>query len=488
MHKKYKEELISLRQQTTKASKWFIGGSFLQKIISFSTTIVLARILSPGEFGLFALAFVVIDGFSLFKSMGFDAALVQRQGEIRKAANTAFFIIPSLGAVLYILLVFMLPLFESFFQTKELIEVLKFLGLIFIINSFGRVPIALLEKQIKFKKIALIEIIGQVVFSLVAITIAVIKASIWALVFGYLSMTMVKLVMLWIVIDWRPKLEFDKNLAKDMFHYGKYVFLTCLIVFLQRNFDRIIIGKILGIVELGMYSIAYNLANLPNEYLGNKMSRILFAAYSKVQNDLVVLKNAFLKVIRIISSITIPFGVGIIMLGGDFLILAFGENWIGAIPILEVLVWSGVFNTFIVCNRSVFLALKKSKLGFLIISLQVIIYIFLVWPVANSFGSIGVSWVVTITAFLIMIISFLVVARLIKLRMKDLVSALMPSIFSGVIMFVSLIILKYFFARFLLPNWIEFFCLLIVSIAIYARFLFKTDKIILLEIKEIFAS
>ena len=146
---------MSLKHKVFHGAIWLSGAAFARKIISFATTIVLARILEPTVFGLYALAFVVIDGFGLFKSMGIDSALIQRKDKVDVAAHTAFFIIPSFGIVIYLVLLLCSPVIAYFMESQELAAVICALGLVFVISSFQRVPLVLLERNMKFNIMAL---------------------------------------------------------------------------------------------------------------------------------------------------------------------------------------------------------------------------------------------------------------------------------------------------------------------------------------------
>jgi len=199
----------TLKKQTASGVKWLVGSSFLQKVIQTGATIVLARILGPSQFGIFALAFVAIDALGLFKSMGFDSALIQRKDNIERAANTAFFVIPVLGVVLYLLLSVSAPWIGKFFNNQEVIGVIRALGIIFIISCLGRVPAALLEKNMKFKKVSIIEIGTAVVFAVSAITFALLKFGIQSLVYAYILKTLYQNILMFICSKWKPKFEFD---------------------------------------------------------------------------------------------------------------------------------------------------------------------------------------------------------------------------------------------------------------------------------------
>jgi len=228
--------MAALKLQTVRGVKWLVGAGVVQKALSFGTMIILARILEPSNFGVFALAFVAIDGLGLFKSMGFDSALVQKKGNIEKAADTAFFIIPLLGVALFSMLYFAAPSIGSFLNSQEVVSVVRALGLIFVFNCFGMVPHALLQRKLEFSKIAYVEIISAVAYSVISICLALLGFGVWSLVVGYLTKTVISMILMWYFAEWKPKLQIDVKIAFEMFRFGKFVFLSALVYFFQRKF------------------------------------------------------------------------------------------------------------------------------------------------------------------------------------------------------------------------------------------------------------
>lgn len=204
----------SLKQQTVSGIKWQISASIMQKIILVGTTEFLARILNPSIFGIFALSFVFIDGLGLFKSLGFDTALIQKKENIEKAANTAFITMPILGAIFYAILIIIAPLIGKYLNNKEIVSVIQILGLIFVISCFSRVPTALLEKSLNFKAVSMIEVSSATIYSLVSILLAFRNFGIWSLVFGYLIKTITQAILSFTYCRWRPVWEFDIKLAR----------------------------------------------------------------------------------------------------------------------------------------------------------------------------------------------------------------------------------------------------------------------------------
>lgn len=480
----------TLKQQTVSSVKWLVGSSFLQKGIQFSATIVLARILGPKDFGLFALAFVAIDALGLFKSMGFDSALIQRKDEVEKAANTAFFIIPLLGIVLYLILSISAPWIGKFMNNMSVISVIRALGIIFIISCFGRVPAALMEKRMQFRQISIIEISTVIVYSVSAVVFALFKFGVWSLVYAYILKTLNQNILTFIYSKWRPKLEFDKKIALEMFHFGKFVFLGAIVWFLKMNLDNLLVGKFLGVAALGLYAIAFNIANFGADYFGNKVARVIFPTYSKLQSDLYDLKSATLKTLKYISIIAIPFSIALFLLSGEFLRFFYGERWIGATNVLRILAFAGIFNTLPAGMSVAFLACGKPKLGFWITTFQVAIFFIFIYPMAKLFGINGVGVVVTLSGFIAFIITLIWAMKLLSMELKQVCLSFRPALIASLFMAFGIVFLQIVISYFhkLAQSHYSFILLSLSAVVIYGFLLFKREGQLLKEMKELMFS
>ncbi|MGE0267441.1 MAG: lipopolysaccharide biosynthesis protein [Candidatus Omnitrophota bacterium] len=438
---------MTLKKQITKSAKWIFLYSGCQRVISFCTSVILARLLEPEIFGMYALAFVVIDGFGLFKSMGFDSAVIQRKTDVDKAANTAFIIIPALGVFLYLLLVLAAPYISSFLEQNEMISVLKALGLIFVLGAINRVPQVLLEKNLQFKILAICGIVIEIVFSICAIALSLFGMGIWSLVISFLIKNLISVILIFYYSGWRPKFEFDIAIAKDMFHFGKYIFFGSIIWFVVNTFDKIVIPKILDLTTLGYYTIALNLATFASTYLTGKLTDIIYPAYCKLQGNLYDLKMAYLQSTRILTLIILPICAGLYLIGGDFLELTYGQKWLGSIPILKFFAWIGFFRSIGGNNNSIFLSLKNSKISFKYDVFRAVATVGLVIPAANLYGVTGIAGVILSISFITFIFSCGELMRLIKINLPEYLANLKSAILgticmTSVIIFIKLVLLQ----------------------------------------------
>lgn len=480
--------MTTLKQQTVSGIKWLVGSSFLQKGIQLAGTVVLARILGPSQFGLFALAFVAIDALGLFKSMGFDSALIQRKDDIEKAANTAFFIIPLLGIALYAVLFFAAPFIGKFLNNQEVIPVVRALGIIFVISCFGKVPAALMEKRMQFKQVSIIEIGTAVIYSVSAITFALLKFGVLSLVYAYILKTLYQNTLTFIYAKWYPRFQFDKRIALEMFHFGKYLFLGGIIWFLKMNLDNILVGKILGVTSLGLYAIAFNIANFGSDYFGSRVYRVIIPAFSRIQGNKEDLKKAFLKTTKFASVFAFPFCMSLFVFGDILIRLLYGTKWVDAIPILRILAFAGLFNTLPVALGPLFIASGLTRATFWFSIIQVTSFFIFIMPAANLFGLSGVAFVVAFSQLISLLIYMPFTLKLIAANWKDVIDSLKPGIISSLVFVFMGIIAKSIFLN--KPGYYVF-CInagLALGLALIGFFLslYLVDRKISFEIKGMF--
>ncbi|MBP7055541.1 MAG: lipopolysaccharide biosynthesis protein [Candidatus Omnitrophica bacterium] len=478
---------MALKQETISGIKWQVGMSLAQKAISFLGTIILARHLGPSVFGLFAFAMVIEGSFELFKSMGIDSALIRRQGDFKKAANTAFLIIPLLGVALFLAMFFSAPSIGNMLGNKDIVPILRALGIIFVFSCFARVPSAILEKRMEFKRISIAEFYSSILFTGFAIIFAFLSFEVWSLVFAYIIKTFFYMVMVFMFARWRFTFDFDIKLAKEMIVFGKFIFLATLVAFLKSNLDNLLVGKLLGVTMLGYYAVAFNVANLCYDYIGSKIGRVIYPAYSKLSRDFDNMRNAFLKTFKYTAIFVIPIGLGTFFLAKDFLLLAYGEKWVDAYKVLQILAWAGIFNTLPVPLRAIFFTMNKPNLAFFMSAIQVVIFFIFITPAAKMFMLNGVGIVVSVSSFMAFIISLFWGMRLLSITYYQIYACLKPALVASFYTFSVMIILRFLFMtnKFIISfnGAIAFASIVLIAVFMYIAIIQKTEKDVSIDLK-----
>lgn len=473
----------TLKHRTISGIKWTMAASIVQRIISFGTTVILARILSPADFGLFALAFVMIDGFGIFKSLGFDSALVRRKDEdIDKACNTAFFLIPAMGMILFAILFFFAPIGARFLNNLQVAPIIRTLALVFVISTFAKVPQTILYRDMKFKYKSVAEVSATVAYSTIALVLALNRFGVWSLVVAYILKVLTQSSIEWHFSGWKPKFEFDKTIAWDMFHFGKYVLAGSIIWFIYSNLDNVIIAKLLGVTMLGYYAISLNLATFLSQYLLDRVGFIMYPAYSEIQEDNEDLKRVMLKMLKYISVIIFPFSFGVFIFAPDILRLVFGEKWLPAANILRILAFVGMFRALGTAMWPAFLAKGRSKADFQVSLAQVVFFFILVVPLALKFKLIGVGFAVLSSSIISFSIGLIRIKRILHINPFLVLESVRIPLLCSLPILLGGILLKFIHLtkNLNLDFILSAFCVGLV----YLLFIYSTNKNVLRDIKE----
>ncbi|MFZ5845670.1 MAG: lipopolysaccharide biosynthesis protein [Patescibacteria group bacterium] len=510
--------MTSLKHKTISGIKWTLIASVAQRALSFVATIILARILTPADYGLFALAFVMIDGFGIFKSLGFDSALVRRKdGDIEKAANTAFFLIPAMGMILFGILYIVAPWGSGALGNPQVTPIIRTLGLVFVISCFGKVPQTILYRSMQFKYKSYGEIAAQAVYVITAITLALNKFGVWSLVIAYVCKTFTQMIMDWSFSGWRPqlwriererqdtmtpshkspgvlvswcpgaqsiKLNFDTHLAKEMFQFGKFVLGSGIIGFLFSNLDNLIIGKFLGVTMLGYYALAMSLANSLNGYFLGKVGMIMYPAYSKIQEQTRDVERVMLKMLKYVGMIALPFCVGLLIFATDILRVVFGEKWLPATNVLRILALVGLLRAIGSSIWPVFLAKGQPKIDFLMNALQVAFFTVLVIPLAMKFGLNGAATALLIATLVSFCLGIIRIKSILGVKLVKMLEAIKLHLLSSLFMVGAAYFLK---ATVITSNLkLNFLLAAGVSGGAYLLVTYHNNRKILREIREAF--
>lgn len=335
------EENNSKYEEVTKKAARSMGWQYLSfggtKFLSLITLSILARLLLPENFGLVALATLTMDYLAIISDLGFSAALIQKKDKVIESANIAFVINLFANALLSLIIFFVAPYAAVFFREPELTSVLRWLGLTFILKSVGTVHNVLLERDLNFKKKLVPDLSSAIIKAVVSIVLAWLGLGVWALVIGQLIGVIATSAILWILLPWRPKFEWDTKVAKELFGYGLSIMGVSVISAWEDGFDYLIIGKIFNTTALGIYTIAYR---LPETLILNTMwvmTSVLFPTFSALQHDKDSLRKGFLSTVRYVEILVTPLCIGMIVVADPLIRVAFGAQWVEAIPILRVI-------------------------------------------------------------------------------------------------------------------------------------------------------
>ncbi len=391
---------MDLKNKVKKSLIWTFGDQIVTQIVFVLFGIFLARILSPAVFGVVGMVTMFTNFAALFIDMGFGVALIQKKEADNEHFSSVFWLNLGIGCFLYLLFFFLAPLFSIFFHQPQLTILVRVICLSFIISSLTSVQSNLLVRELKFKQKVLFNWISVILGYSVAFFLALNGYGVWAVVWMTLVTATSNSLLYWISSDWRPSFLFNKNKIKELSKFGFNVLGDTSVNYWSRNFDNFIIGRVLGSTQLGLYTRAYSLMLLPLRNISSVITKVMFPAFSKKQDDVASIKRHYLQIIKYISLVTFPAMIGLSLVSREFVLLFFGKNWIGMIPVLAILSLVGAVQSIFSLNGMIYNSLGKAHIAFKV-SLLVNVVLIIAFTIGVNFGIVGMAWSYLIASVLL---------------------------------------------------------------------------------------
>jgi PST family polysaccharide transporter len=382
---------MTLRQQVIHGLSWNFASRLGSQLFQLGFSIILARLLTPREFGIIGML-IVFTGFAqALADGGLSSALIHRQDVADIHLSTAFWMQVFVGAMLSALFFLGAPIIADFYYIPVLKPLSRMLSCIFFIQALGLVHNAILMKEFHFKALAVVTIGATLVSGIVGILLARSGYGVWALAWQIVIMTSVTTALLWLQSRWRPSLIFNRIAAVDLWSYGIYLLGHGSLNYWLRNGANLLVGKAIGAQSLGIFSRAYTLMLFPLNNVSTVFGQVMFPALAQEQNDIPRFRQHYLLATRLIALLTFPLMIGVTVLSEPLILLLLGRKWVEVIPILQILSLVGLFQSIISPVGWVFTALGRTKAQFyLSIVLAAAFAIFMV--VGIRFGILGVTY------------------------------------------------------------------------------------------------
>jgi lipopolysaccharide exporter len=428
----------SLKHQVVKSSFWVFGANLFSRGISFISTLILARLLTPESFGVIGYGFLIVGAIGLIREVGFNSALIYQKKRIEEAASTALVFITLWSTFLYVLVVLLAPLAAVFFREPRLILLLRVLTISLILNSIANVPMTLLEKDIRFNRRVIPEVINLTVYGIFTALFAFLGFNYWSFVIGTLCADVCQLIVAFRLRPVKIILKPDLALLRELFGFGKNVMGLGILNFGIRNVDDFFVGRMLGTVPLGVYNFAYRIANIPATNITNVLGKVLYPGFTKIADDLKALQKGFIKSLEYVSFITIPLTFYIVLITPDVIRLFF-PNWIEAIVPIQLIAYFGGVRSLGSGTGSVFLAKGQPQRMLPISGFQFVFLTVLLYPTIKYFGLKGVCWLVNISMTISFFWSNALLKPEIEINLSRVLKILIPSLIYSIVI-LSLVI------------------------------------------------
>lgn len=431
---------MSLRKQATAGLVWTYAQQFGNQLIGFVVSLILARLLLPEEFGLIGMIAVFVSvGNTLLKG-GLTQSLIRSQELDQVDYSTVFYFNLAASIFVYIIIYFISPYIAIFYEQDILTSLLRVYCLSFIIAAFSAVQLVRLTKIMDFKTQTLIAIPATIIGGVVGIIMAYKGYGVWSLVWSYLITSIGSAIQLWIYSNWTPSFVFSKRKFYDHLNFGYKLTLAGLLSTIFSNIYLIIIGKYFSAAQVGFYTRAETMKQLPVANISDALSRVTYPLFSSIQDDAVRLKRVYKQIMKMVIFIIAPILIILAVLAEPTFRFLFTEKWLPAVPYFQILCITGILHPIHSYNLNILNVKGRSDLY---LKLEVIkkIFIVIVVFIAVQFGIMALLYGQVLLSIISFVINTHYSGKLIDYKgieqILDVVPAIILAILAGVIVYLG---------------------------------------------------
>ncbi len=355
----------SLKQKAASGVAWTALQKYSTMGIHFISGIILARLLTPYDYGCIGMLSIFMVLAEAFIDGGFGSALIQKKQPTQEDYSTIFWWNLGMAAVMYAILFVGAPTISRFYDIPLLCDVLRIQGLVLFIYAFNIVQRNQLKKKLNFKVLSIVTITTSIISLGVTIFMAYKGFGVWALVAQNLITGAIPAIVFWFFIKWRPIITFSKQSFKELFAFGVYMFLTHLVNKFGIKLTHLIIGKVYSPIVLGYYSKAGGVESLASTSISSVVSQVTYPVYAQIQDDKAAMGAIIRKFTSAVAYITFPMMFVLILIAKPLFVLLYSDRWLQSVPYFQVLCLIGLSECLQAVNTQTIAAIGKSKTMFL---------------------------------------------------------------------------------------------------------------------------
>lgn len=428
-----------------RAAFWSLADFLLVKVASFAVVMILARLLSPSDFGLIALCSIFVALATSFAESGLGHALVQSEEINGDDVSTVFWLNSVLGLVAAALLAFSAPLVASFFDEMLLVPLIQLMALIVIFGAVGSVHRSLLLRDLQYKKLAIVRVTATVISGIGAIFLATEGFGAFALAGQALVLTLISSMLYWLFSKWRPIATFKLQSARRLFSFGGFLFASSLLEMIYARIYVLLLGKSHSTSLLGQFGRAEATILLIQGIVSHPLGQVAFPTLSRMQEDPVQLRQAVSRGLRTSMLVNAAIMLGLGAVAEPFVLVIYGNQWLEMVPFLQILCLGGLLMPIHILNLNAIMALGHGKLFFLLDLLKKGFGIVLI-VASSTWGPIGIAWGMVAAALFAVFVNMSQSSRLLNYspidQLRDVASPIFLGCVISVVSFASVQILK----------------------------------------------
>ena len=423
----------SLSHKTASGVAWISLFQIARQLLQVCSVSVLARKVPPSGYGLVAMAVVIIAFLECVRDAGIGSALVREREVSDDLAATVFWLTCGLGIFVTLIMIAVSWPAARFFREPQVATVLQFLSIGFFMGTTGVVPLAMLNREMAFRKVALAQTAGAVSGTVVAVTVALAGGKVWSLVSGSITTVTVATLAIWIASPFRLKAVFRPSDARHMLSFGLNLSGANVLNYFSRNADNLLVGKFLGSGPLGFYQMGYMLMTYPIQNFAAVVAQVVYPALSKIQDDHERFRAAYLRSCRLIGLLTFPLMLGLAVTAQPFVRVFLGARWMPVAGLLIVFAPLGAAQSIYATVGLIYNTQGRSDVLLRWWMFAGVMYVGS-FALGLRWGILGVAGCYAFVWLLLMVPSFMIPFRLVELSGKQFLRTLWPTIWMSFVM------------------------------------------------------
>jgi lipopolysaccharide exporter len=426
----------SLGIAVARGAGWMVALQVLVKFISIISTLILARLLVPEDFGVYVTAMALFSFIQLFRAFGFGVALIQNQNATAEHYNTAWTLHLCFSVSAALLLYICASPFAQFLEEERLVPVVKVLALIFVVDGITNIGIFNLQKNMLFDKEFQRQLYIKLAGFIVTIPLAFILRSYWAMIYGLIASTVCAVILSYLMQPYRPGLSFAKT--REMMKFASWLQINNFLTYANEHAQNIVVSKLAGTAPVGVLSLSKDVGSAITVELLEPINRAAYPAYAKAADCPADLGRLFTQVFGVLSLVSFPLGVGVFSLAQVFVPLLLGEKWLQAIPVIQLLALASIALVLTSPVSYLFLAMARQKMTSMLHAIRLILLVMLLIPLVSTGGVDGAALALLASAILMLPVNLIMVSHVAGIGWGELMRLVYRPIFASLIMYLAL--------------------------------------------------
>ncbi|MDQ6596145.1 MOP flippase family protein [Bacillus salipaludis] len=442
--------MSAIRRELHKGIKWTGISTLLITGIQIFQFAILGKIMSISQFGLVGMLTTIVVFAQIVLDLGLGSAVIQKEEVHKRTLSTLFWLNLMMGLGVCLVLFFTSPFLANYFHRKDLTDLIKILAMMFLIAPIGQQSQYLMQKELRFNMLGAIEAAATIISFFTLVILIFMISPIKAFVISQVVLYGLKGILYFICYQrvWRPSLVFDLSECRSFLSFGAFQLFSRIVNRIGSNIDVILIGRFMGAEALGVYNLVYQIVTIPVLKINPIITRVAFPVFSKNQQSHTALNDGFLHMTKLLSLVTFPLLMGLTAVSNVFIPAIFGEKWMDAVPILQIMSIVGILRVLMNPNGSIILAKGKANIAFYWdLGVLVLYGLSLNFAVASNSLKV-VAWTYVMVSIVNFLIGRWLLTWLIQLQWKHYLKTIMVPLLFSILITAIAYVTKVFSALF----------------------------------------